>query len=439
MLPDGSLLVSRIGEARRLQLFHFWPDTGRVQPLRAFWDPDVGTPLFRPFPDGKEAVFFGRPDPEPSAGGSDGLYALDLQTGRSRSLGPIDPIYQGPFPGGLAASADNRSILLDQPAGSLHRLVSLPRDGRGPRQTLATFTDPTGYIDASADGSIYVDQYERRTDALRFTLAGGRPEVLTTIPGVQGSDGILALSDGRVVTAARIAGRLRLLVSAPGGSPVPLLDANEETLFPAIELKDGLVALVAGSGANQRLAVASPASGRIVAHFDEARHDDIHSMAASTDGSTLFYSAGGSVWSIPVKGGTPRKVHAGDSVVVDPANGDLIVEVFAPDGARLVRVPAAGGTDTPIPSPGQIHPALIPLGAGAVDRQGRLLVTIASADRWYWSAALLTLATGALERIPVDYEGDILVPGWTTDGRIVANAAPLRSSIWRLKPATPAR
>src|SRR5215510_12989298 len=71
-LPDGSMLVARSSESSLSQMYRFWPEDNRMEPLPAYLtsalDPLV--PI-RAFPDGKEAVFFGRtvtlegPDTEP--------------------------------------------------------------------------------------------------------------------------------------------------------------------------------------------------------------------------------------------------------------------------------------------------------------------------------------------------------------------------------------
>ena len=60
-LPDGSLLVTRSNGDGQPQLYRFWPEGSRMEPLPVFLtsglDPLVPV---RAFADGKEAVFFGR-------------------------------------------------------------------------------------------------------------------------------------------------------------------------------------------------------------------------------------------------------------------------------------------------------------------------------------------------------------------------------------------
>ena len=85
MLPDGSLLVLKINAKRQFQIHHYWPETGKLEPLAAEVNlTDISVPL-RTFPDGKEAAYFGRPLTGAESG-TEALYALDLQTGKSRRL-----------------------------------------------------------------------------------------------------------------------------------------------------------------------------------------------------------------------------------------------------------------------------------------------------------------------------------------------------------------
>ena len=66
-LPDGSLIVVKMTDQGDNQLFHFWPDSGKLEALPAFlqnWS-DI-TPMLRAFPDGKELVYYGTTEKEAS-------------------------------------------------------------------------------------------------------------------------------------------------------------------------------------------------------------------------------------------------------------------------------------------------------------------------------------------------------------------------------------
>jgi hypothetical protein len=58
-LPDGSLLVNEVNPQHQLQLYRYWPDSGRMQPLPLLL-PDEDTITIRAFPDGRHALVAGR-------------------------------------------------------------------------------------------------------------------------------------------------------------------------------------------------------------------------------------------------------------------------------------------------------------------------------------------------------------------------------------------
>ena len=65
-LPDGSLIVVKLTDQGDNQLFHFWPESGKLEALPAFLPSTDITPLLRAFPDGKEVVYFGTSEKERS-------------------------------------------------------------------------------------------------------------------------------------------------------------------------------------------------------------------------------------------------------------------------------------------------------------------------------------------------------------------------------------
>ncbi len=129
-LPDGSLLIWRVDAERKNRIYHFWPDSERLEPLQAWIPPTFPVALMRVFPDGKEAVFFGLADGM-AAGEPPHLFAIDLASGKTRRLAPELPIRQTSEGFLIAPTPDNRSVLIDLPAGNLHQIVSVPRSGSG--------------------------------------------------------------------------------------------------------------------------------------------------------------------------------------------------------------------------------------------------------------------------------------------------------------------
>jgi hypothetical protein len=47
---------------------------------------------------------------------------------------------------------------------------------------------------------------------------------------------------------------------------------------------------------------------------------------------------------------------------------------------------------------------------------------------------MLDLATGRLERVPIDYPTDYHFVTWTSDGRIVATGSTIQTGFWKFSP-----
>jgi eukaryotic-like serine/threonine-protein kinase len=134
-LPDGSLLVVRLNAKRKSQVVRFWPDTGRLQelPVQILNVSTISSAQLRAFPDGKEVVILGAPI---GPGKEEWrLLVIDLASGSARPLSPIlrnDSDVQN-----WAVARDGKSVFVARPAGSLVRVVSIPRGGGSPIRTLA--------------------------------------------------------------------------------------------------------------------------------------------------------------------------------------------------------------------------------------------------------------------------------------------------------------
>jgi hypothetical protein len=142
------------------------------------------------------------------------------------------------------------------------------------------------------------------------------------------------------------------------------------------------------------------------------------------------------VWKVPADdSGDPEDLGAGDGVAVHPVTGELLLQRFEKNGVRLYRVPRPGGPRKEVKvRPGALRLALAPLGARAIDRDGRVLVTATSKDFWFWRAALLDLGTGALTLIPVEFDGDIFFANWGREGKVLGMGYNYKSELWRVKP-----
>jgi eukaryotic-like serine/threonine-protein kinase len=430
-LPDGSLLVSRINAQRHNQIFHFWPETGRLQSYQAFPDTPTGS-AFRASPDGKEAVFYGA-TAESGPEAAPHLYALNVESGHTRPLAPELPIVRTSQSFSIALTAE--SVVTEVPAGNLHQIIAIPLNGSGPVRRLMALTESPWYMDAAPDGTLYLDQVARPLEILRFTASGETPEVLATSESYQ-AEGVqpVELADGRLLVPSRLAGHARLLAGKPHGDFVPLVETREETLAPSTRVGDDQVAFMIGSDSSRTIALASASDGRILRRLKGAAGVPVTFLAASPDGNTLYYVSTGDVWAIPSTDGTPRKIHAGDGLAVDPNGREIIVNLNEKGGVRLVRVSLQDGSERKISLPGNVRPTPIALGGNAMDRSGKMLVGIVPPDSWFFGAAVLDLKGGSVTRIPLNYTGDTLNMAWAQDGRVLASGEELVSHIWRFRP-----
>ena len=436
VLPDGSLLVVRLNQDRVSQLHRFWPESGRLEPLDVLLASQDLAPAVRAFRDGREAVYFGRTLSQDKADSSSYLHVINLESGKSRRLEPqlgLRPPSELPvFP--LTVSNDDQSVLVDQLAGNLHRVISISRDGQGPVRPLFTLTLPPLSMDMAANGDLYVDQLARPAEVMRFTASGGTPEPLTSLESPSNNT-MVPLPDGRVVLASMVAGRPRLLAVRPGGEATPFIQTKEETDLPGCSLGEGEFAFLLGPTGRTTVAVASIADGRIVRRLDQISTGEITSLAASPDGKTIYYVASGTVWAVSSPGGQPRRITSGDAVAADPDGKELIVQIVQKEGIRLMRVPVSGGAEQPIPIQSALRLTSVGLSPNAVGNDGRVLVSVAAADSWFYRAAILNPQSGMLDRIPLNFDGDVLAPGWAGDGRIVSSGLPTKATLWRFHPA----
>ena len=432
VLPDGSLLVVRLNAARNLQLYRYWPETGRTQDLPA----QAADPIqfcVRAFPDGRDVLFYGKPLDQPSTSAAPHLYALDLVSGRTRRLAP--GVASGSIhPFAFAAHPQGRSAVVTLISGNLFTLAAVPRDGGSSLQTLLTLTNSPYFLEFAPDGSVYTDDVERHREILRFTTAGGTAERVASAFGIsEWGENAAQLPDGRVLFASQVSGRSRLLITEPGGNPVPFAETEDETLGPLALLGEREVAFLLGPADDRRIAVASITDGRVVRRLQGAKGATIQGLACSPDAKTLYYTAEGSVWAIPATDGTPRKLGAGDGVAVDPRGGDLIVQLNE-NVPRLMRLPVSGGAPQQIPFKSELRLMSRPLAPNAVGPDGRILLDVISNDSWFEVVAVLDPRSGGVQEVPLNYPVDFRTPGWTPDGRIISVAYTLHAALWRFRP-----
>jgi eukaryotic-like serine/threonine-protein kinase len=425
-LPDGSLLVAKQNADRKVQLYRAWPESGRNEPLPflpAFFVGNGST--FRA--SGSDlAVVFGEPLSTPDA--PDHLYRLDLSTQRLTKLAP-DVAFA--FPPALAIRPDGQSVLSRAASGDLHRIIEVPLSGSSntPRNVLFLTTVPS-QLDLGRDGTLYADQFEIPIELVRISPSGADLEHLAG--GVTDSVA-LPLPDGRVLFASRTADRNHLMLAQSGKQPVLFVDTQEETSGPATMVGQTQVAFMIGTGPDRTIAQATLADRRVSRRLQGTKGVEIGSMVVSPDAQTIYYSASGSIWRIPVNDGQPQELRGGDSVTVDPYRHGLVVKLVETDGVRLLRVPLSGGQEQEIPVVGNERIAPPPLNPNAVSPDGRILVRVA-AEFWYWPAGILNPKTGRIDVVSIGRPGDFFNTGWTGDGKIVGLAGTFRSTLWRFRP-----
>jgi eukaryotic-like serine/threonine-protein kinase len=428
MLPDGSLLVLKINAKRQFQIHHYWPETGKLEPLPAAVAlTDISAPL-RTFPDGKEAAYVGRPLTGDEVG-PEALYALDLQTGRSRRLSPGLVMPARPegigFP--MAITPDGQRVLLSLSKGDLRTLVAVPRTGNGLPEAWISFTQNMWYLDVGPDGALYMDQLLERQEALRFPASGGRPEILARALAM---GPVLERGDGSLLVSAVFAGHTRIAMARPAGDLTPVSETREEADVSITKVGEQAVAFPLGPQGRKVIAIASLPDGRIVRRLP-APGGEIDGLASSPDGRLMFCVSGHRVWSVPVEGGEPTKIGEGDGVAAGAA--ELILKLNANDGFHLMRAPLTGGEPMRVPLSSGLALTDVTLSPAAIGPGGRVLVQVSEPHVWFYRMASVDLNTGRLNLIPVDYDGDVWFPGWAPDGKIVATGLQYSFSLWQMR------
>ncbi len=431
VLPDRSLIVAKPVEGQ-YQLYRFWPESGRSEALPAFQSRNAQFLSIRAVPDSNEIVFSGAYSTAADHSGPHKLYALDLVSHRARLLDRL-PSNWSETSRPAAIAADGKSVITVARRDDLIQVVKIPRDGTGVPQVLLSF--PINMfpqsIDVGRDGSIYVDSVERPRFIIRFPSAGGFPEQIAE-PDFHGY-AMLPLADGSFLYPLSIGVKQRLVIARLGAQPRPFLQTNEDSVGPMTRMGNGNILFLLGPLESRRIAVASLREGRILQRLSVPA-GGIRSMAASPDGRTLYYASGGAVWSAATEGNaTPRRLLDGDDVAIDPAGRYLYVKQLSKDPAAMVRLPAGGGPEEPLPFAAGLHLTTDTLSSTCVDARGRIVVEVATPDSFFYRPALLDAARKSPTPIQVTFDGDIWGPVWTPDGRIAAVGARFEGSIWRYR------
>jgi len=422
-LPDGSLIVEKLTDQGDNQLFHFWPESGKLDTLPAFLPASDVTPMLRAFPNGRELVYFGTSERERSE--SARMLLFDLASRQSRELSPglrIDAGGSAWSPLGVAPGGE--SVYVASQEGDTPRLVEVPRKSGGKPHALLSFPSSAKPVamDATPDGSLYLDLLQNPAVIMRVNASGGTGEEFEL-----GSTNAIVAPGGDVLVTLTGWGRQRLVTLRPGSEPRVLVETTEDIALPATTFGDN-VAFVIGAGDRRRIAIASLRDGRVLRRFS-TRGDN--GMVASPDGNTLYYSFSGAIWAQPVAGGEPKRITEGIDVTLDPKGQYLYVKRARKGALEMIRIPVAGGDAEALPVPAEYHVANPPLSPSAVDSGGRILVTVISNHSFYYQTAILDPAAKSFTLVPMAIDGDVARAGWAPDGRILAAGERYLLSLWR--------
>ncbi len=434
-LPDGSMLVSRINQQRQLQLFHFWPETGRLQALPVEMTNEVSFLAIEVSRDGRHATVFGSRMGESSENPS--LMEVDLTAASARPI-PLNGLDYASLRA-YSLSPDGGSVIAAFRAQALTPIIRIPLGGHGTSQYLFTVTGDVWALDAGADGSILISPIQRPAELVRYTPRGTQslenlvPVKIASFPELSSLDMVAVLTDGRAVIPAEISGRTRLMEVERGKDPVPLVNTSEETAAPLTAVAGNRIAFTIGPEPHETIAVADASNGRISNRISLGK-GNIHSLAASTDGTTLYFTARGSVWSVASGGGQASKICAGDWVVWNPARRMLLVARSESSQISLFEVAAAGGSERAISFDHASPLFNLFISPGTIRDDGQMLVPLNVTDSWFNPLALLDLKTGRITRLAGDNASDLHSAAWTPDGGIIASREALVSTIWKFTP-----
>ena len=332
----------------------------------------------------------------------------------------------------------NQKVLAALRTGDMVQVVRIALSGDA-IEPLFSLPGGVAYICERTGGDLFVGMLDRSGTLLRFPLEGGNPE---TLAGDSGGVPMhpLQLPDGRFLVPSVSAGRRKLLAGGMGEALRPFLEVQDQSGPPVVMVGPDVVAFLTGpaGGGAPRLALASARDGRILKRFEETAGMVPQSLTVGTDGRSLFFTEKGRLLELPVAGGAPRPLCAGDGVAADPGSGGLIVQRNGTAGVELFRR-TPDGSETPILVAGDLLPSALPISGRAVAADGRILLTATPRGGWTSAAALLDPHTGALVPIPVLFPGDVYAPTWGPDGKVLAVGSGSRSELWLFRARGPAR
>ena len=424
--PDGTILLLRRTQGERYQLFLYRPETEELLALNAVPErSEISAVSMRK--DGSTAVFRGTLTNQLS--NASRFWIIDLNSGQVRPFMPkLDARFEFLEICPFALSPDGRQFAFAHTEHSLSRIFSIDVQEPENVHPLLALTSPVRALGLDSRGNLYVDQLERPTEILR--RGTGAVEHIS-IPAAFRELTVLPLPENRFLFGSPVE-EARLLVLDPGKEMRPFLPAKLRSSSPFARLGPDRIVFTLHEGSRFIICSASM-DGRGVNRIqpvDWPTWVDM-SLAGSPDGQTIYYAQEGFIYSVPAAGGTPQKVHAGDSVAVDPGGRYLVIQLSLPE-RYLVRLSLSDHSEQRIEHSGKYRLSA-PLAPNAIAPDGRIALRVAPFDSWFWSAAVIDPQTHT-EELATEFQADMPQPGWDAEGRLVTSASFLRASIWRFSP-----
>jgi hypothetical protein len=363
-----------------------------------------------------------------------GFHIIELSSGSVRRLN--SPGLAGAV-GYTSLARDDKSLIALVHSGALTKIVRFPTSGSGAGRELITTTSAIWYPETGLGESVYASVVDRPADLVRFAPDGTKFERLASFPQLPDPISLTVLPDGRAVLPVRASSQLRLMVVQKGKDPAPLVNTAEETAGPVATCGPREIAFMIGPEPHETIAIAEPASGRLVRTLASGK-GPVVSLACAPDGKTIFFAARGVVWSVPSAGSaTPeaRRIRVGDGVVADPSGTKILVRGMEGSEIHLFSVPLDGSAEREIPL-GKTDPvAPVPLAPNALSPDGRLLVGLVRPDLYFNPPGLVDTNTGRVTRMPSEILCDYQGIGWTPDEHVIALKIGTRATMWKFQPA----
>jgi hypothetical protein len=308
-------------------------------------------------------------------------------------------------------------------------LIRVERDGKPGHMRVLSFANgvPPFYADVSPDGSIYVDSPAMSPSISRFTVTGGLISDSSAPP--PSDKRVLLLNDGRALITAPFGGHLRLLCGTAGADFRPFLQGDQSDVAYVSPVTADEVVFLLGPSGKRHIAFASVSNG-VLRRDVPVPGGNATRVAVSASLKTIYYVAQGTIYSMPEDGGPPVRFAEGDDLAIAPSGRLLVIH----NSKGMVRVQLPSGVAEPIVLPPGMRLASVQLSPSAIDREGRILVSVVTPDNFDYKPAII--AGGKVTVISTDRPGDNLVPGWTPDGNVIAVHDVLRSELWRFTKIT---